>query len=83
MSRYDQRRNHPRISFDVGRVSRADPADQEEQGNHRREQDGKDAYGYWIPLPEQPEYILHFSVGITMEYEEAKNVTITKDIVNN
>ena len=43
---------------------------------------GKDAYGYWIPLPEQPEYILHFSVGITMEYEEAKNVNVSKDIVN-
>ena len=38
--------------------------------------------GYWIPLPEQPEYILHFSVGITMEYEEAKNVTITKDVLS-
>ena len=42
---------------------------------------GKDAYGYWIPLPEQPEYILHFSVGITMEYEEAKNVNVTKDVM--
>ena len=42
---------------------------------------GKDAYGYWIPLPEQPEYILHFSVGITTEYEEAKNVTVTKDVL--
>ena len=41
----------------------------------------KDAYGYWIPLPEQPEYILHFSVGITMEYEEAKNVNVTKDVM--
>ena len=109
----------------MGRVSRADPADQEEPGNRRREQEsgilrhqgsskcssygkpeqhkgcrcneaadekktiavtykgpfGKDAYGYWIPLPEQPEYILHFSVGITMEYEEAKNVTVTKDVL--
>lgn len=42
---------------------------------------GKDAYGYWSPLPEKPEWMLHFSIGITMEYEEAKNVTITKDIV--
>ena len=43
---------------------------------------GKDCYGYWIPLPEKPEWILHFSVGITMQYEEAKNVSVTKDIAN-
>ena len=37
---------------------------------------GKDSYGYWIPLPEKPEWMLHFSVGITMEYEEMKNVVV-------
>ena len=30
------------------------------------------AFGYWIPIPEKPEWIIHFGVGGTFEYEEAK-----------
>ena len=27
------------------------------------------AFGYWIPVAAKPEWILHFSVGTTFEYE--------------
>lgn len=27
------------------------------------------AYGFWIPIPEKPEWVLHFSVGYVAEYE--------------
>ncbi|MBQ7515760.1 MAG: hypothetical protein IJS96_05710 [Schwartzia sp.] len=37
---------------------------------------GKDAYGYWIPLPEKPEWMLHFSIGYSMKYEEATNIVV-------
>lgn len=26
------------------------------------------AYGYWIPIPEKPEWIIHFGVGYAFEY---------------
>ena len=26
------------------------------------------AYGYWIPIPEKPEWIIHFGIGATFEY---------------
>lgn len=29
------------------------------------------AYGYWIPVPEKPEWIIHFGVGSYIKYEEA------------
>ena len=28
------------------------------------------AYGFWIPVPEKPEWIIHFGVGSTFEYEK-------------
>ena len=28
------------------------------------------AYGFWIPITEKPEWILHFSVGRAFEYEK-------------
>ena len=33
------------------------------------------AYGYWLPVPEKPEWIIHFGVGRSFEYPEhgAKN----------
>ncbi|MCR5756826.1 MAG: hypothetical protein K6F95_02840 [Selenomonas sp.] len=30
------------------------------------------AYGYWVPVAERPEWILHFSVGRAVEYPELK-----------
>ncbi len=27
------------------------------------------SYGYWIPIDERPEWIIHFGVGSTFEYE--------------
>ena len=27
------------------------------------------AYGYWIPIPERSEWVIHFGVGSTFEYE--------------
>ena len=30
------------------------------------------SYGYWIPIPEKPEWVIHFGVGSTFEYEQAK-----------
>ena len=32
------------------------------------------AYGYWIPIPDKTEWIIHFGVGSTCEYDEAKKV---------
>ncbi len=29
------------------------------------------AYGYWIPISERPEWIIHFGVGSTFAYEES------------
>ncbi|MBQ7739192.1 MAG: hypothetical protein IJT59_06025 [Desulfovibrionaceae bacterium] len=29
-------------------------------------------YGYWIPIPERPEWIIHFGVGRMPIYEELK-----------
>ena len=34
------------------------------------------AYGYWIPVAEKPEWILHFSVGVYAEYLELLPQTI-------
>ena len=28
-------------------------------------------YGYWIPIPEKPEWIIHFGVGSNFEYEQS------------
>lgn len=28
------------------------------------------AYGYWIPISAKPEWIIHFGVGSTFEYED-------------
>ena len=28
------------------------------------------AYGYWIPISEKPEWIIHFGVGSNFEYEK-------------
>ena len=28
------------------------------------------AYGYWIPIPEKPEWIIHFGVGYAFEYKK-------------
>ena len=28
------------------------------------------AYGFWIPVPEKPEWIIHFGVGSNFEYEK-------------
>ncbi len=28
------------------------------------------AYGYWIPIPEKPEWIIHFGVGSAHDYED-------------
>lgn len=28
------------------------------------------AYGYWIPITEKPEWVIHFGVGSTFEYEK-------------
>lgn len=28
------------------------------------------AYGFWIPIPEKPEWIIHFGVGATFEYKK-------------
>lgn len=28
------------------------------------------AYGYWIPISEKPEWVIHFGVGATFEYEK-------------
>ncbi|SDZ73548.1 hypothetical protein [Selenomonas ruminantium] len=30
------------------------------------------AYGFWTPITERPEWILHFSVGRVAEYQEIK-----------
>ena len=30
------------------------------------------AYGYWMPIPERPEWIIHFSVGRAFRYEDFK-----------
>lgn len=30
------------------------------------------AYGYWIPIPERPEWVLHFSVGRAAVYDKLK-----------
>lgn len=29
------------------------------------------AYGYWIPISEKPEWVIHFGVGSTFEYEKS------------
>ncbi|WP_276839604.1 MULTISPECIES: hypothetical protein [Anaerovibrio] len=29
------------------------------------------AYGYWIPIEERPEWIIHFGVGSSFAYEES------------
>lgn len=29
-------------------------------------------YGYWIPIAEKPEWVLHFSVGRLVDYEQLK-----------
>ncbi len=29
------------------------------------------SYGYWIPIEERPEWIIHFGVGSTFAYEES------------
>lgn len=34
------------------------------------------AYGYWIPVAEKPEWILHFSVGLLADYLEMTPRTI-------
>ncbi|MBR3721832.1 MAG: hypothetical protein IKN12_03620 [Selenomonadaceae bacterium] len=28
------------------------------------------AYGYWMPIPEKPEWVIHFSVGRIAEYQK-------------
>ncbi len=30
------------------------------------------SYGYWLPIPEKPEWVIHFGVGSTFDYEKAK-----------
>ncbi|MBR2215336.1 MAG: hypothetical protein IJ849_06215 [Selenomonadaceae bacterium] len=30
------------------------------------------AYGYWMPIPGKTEWIIHFSVGRAVQYEELK-----------
>ncbi|MBQ9407620.1 MAG: hypothetical protein IJU37_12900 [Desulfovibrio sp.] len=29
-------------------------------------------FGYWMPIPEKPEWVIHFGVGRTYTYEEFK-----------
>ena len=29
------------------------------------------SYGYWLPIPEKPEWVIHFGVGSTFDYEKA------------
>lgn len=31
---------------------------------------GKTAYGYWIPISEKPEWVIHFGVGNTFLYDK-------------
>lgn len=41
------------------------------------------AYGYWVPVAGKPEWIIHFSVGITHEYEKVEtNITKTIEVFN-
>lgn len=36
------------------------------------------AFGYWIPVAVKPEWIIHFGVGTTFEYEELKTTVQPK-----
>ena len=36
------------------------------------------AYGYWIPIPEKPEWIIHFGVGYAFEYPKIDRAPSTK-----
>ena len=36
------------------------------------------AYGYWIPIPEKPEWIIHFGVGYAFEYPKIDRSPSTK-----
>ena len=42
--------------------------------------DGKfgKAYGYWIPIPEKPEWIIHFGVGYAFEYKKINRAPAKK-----
>lgn len=30
------------------------------------------SYGYWIPIPEKPEWVIHFGVGNVFKYPEVQ-----------
>lgn len=36
------------------------------------------AYGYWIPIPEKPEWVIHFGVGYAFEYPKIDRNPSTK-----
>ncbi len=34
--------------------------------------DGSTLYGYWIPIPERPDWVIHFGVGRMPVYEDLR-----------
>ncbi len=38
---------------------------------------GRDGVGFWIPLDGYPEFFLHFSVGLSMDYKSGQRVDYT------
>ncbi len=39
----------------------------------------KEVLCYWIPVPEYPDFFIHFGVGATIDYDEIPEMDPTKE----